>query len=157
MFKKLLSTLAIVLGLSVGLKADVWVGGAGAQTDVTRNNKLVWVYNSDTVAHENGDVVVWFDGTTDGLEVSTTTTANSKLVAGVVYPNTIEAQTWGSVMIYGYHPAVTIGVANAAGDCLGTSTTGEATGITTTADACVATALEATTSSTTVKAFVHRM
>jgi hypothetical protein len=156
--KKLLTAL-FALSVSAAAFADQKVGPAAPyKLDATSHNLLVYVYNPDAVAHENGDVVVWYDGSlVDGLEVSTTTSASNKLVAGIVYPDTIAAQSWGTVMVYGYHPAINIGVANSAGDCLGTSTTAEVTGITTTAGACVATALEATTSSTTVKGFVHRM
>lgn len=138
--------------------ADSKVGEAVIdRTDVKSHNMLIFVKNTSGSAVENGDVVAWKDGTIDGLEVTSTATANSKLVAGIVYPNTIADGAWGTVMVYGYHSAITIGVANSAGDCLGTSTSAEATGITTTAGACVATALEATTSSTTVKGLVHRM
>ncbi len=155
--KKLVASMfALVLG-AVAF-ADTKVGDAVKdRTDVTSHNLLITVKNVTASAVENGDVVLWKDGTIDGLEVEAAASANSKLVAGIVYPNTIAAGAWGTVMVYGYHPAITIGVANSAGDCLGASGTAEATAVTTTAGACVATALEATTSSTTVKGLVHRM
>lgn len=132
-------------------------------SDAQRNAVYEWVYNSDNVAHEVGDVVVYKDGTYDGVEVSTTTTAANPLVAGVVVGNTIAATSWGNIQVAGYCPTVTIGVANAAGDPLVTSTTGEAAGVldiataTTTVSAqsaVFAVAFEATTTSTTVKAIL---
>ena len=139
-----------------------------SETDSTRHRQLLWAYNADSVAHENGDVVVWYDGTNDGLEFSTTTTANNGLVAGVVAPKTVAATSWGFIQTHGYHSAITIGVANSAGDALVTSTTGEAAGVYSVAQATgtasnqsntfgvLGVALEATTSSTTVKGFILR-
>lgn len=150
--KKLLLAIA-VLGISAGVYAKN-AGEAGAATNPARNAQYLWVLNADAVAHEVGDIVVWKDGTYDGVEVSTTTSADSKLVAGIVAQATLPASDWGFIQVSGYHSAITIGVANSAGDCLGTSTTAEAAGVTTTAGACIATALEATTSSTTVKGMI---
>ena len=110
--------------------------GISTNTDAGRNTIKLWVYNADNVAHENGDVVVWYDGTlADGLEVSTTTTANNSLVAGVVYPDTISATAWGFIMVRGYHSAITTTGTVAAGDLLTTSTTGESARAYTVADA----------------------
>ena len=140
---------------------------SGGLTDATRNRQLLFVYNSDNVTHEVGDVVVWYDGSTaDGLEISTTATANNGLVAGVVAQADIAATTWGFIQVKGYHSAVTIGVANTAGDSLITSTTGEAAGVYSVAqstgvesnqartDGTFAVAFETTTTSTTVKAIL---
>lgn len=157
--KKLFGPL-LVLALSVaGASAWAYQFGSGTMnTDEERNQCLLRVLNADAVAHEAGDVLVWKDGTYDGLEVSTTTSANIRLIAGFVpYGYTLPASDWGWLQTCGYHPAITIAVANSAGDCLGTSTTAEATDVTTTAGACGAVALEATTSSTTVKGLIHRM
>jgi hypothetical protein len=137
-------------------------------TDALRHRVLLWVYNADNVAHEDGDVVVWTDGSVaDGLEITTTTTANNGLVAGVVAPDTIAATAYGFIQLSGYHDGVTIGVANSAGDSLVTSTTGESAGLYTIAMATGAAAnqaaidtgvfgvaFEATTTSTTVKAII---
>lgn len=104
------------------------LSGIGEATDTGRNRILLWVYNSDDVAHENGDVVVYKDGSlVDGLEISTTTTANNALVAGVVAPRTIAAATWGFIQTHGYHSAITCDTSVSAGDTLITSGTGEAT------------------------------
>lgn len=143
---------------------------SGAITDASRNRVLIRVLNSDAVAHEVGDVLVWKDSTYDGVNVATTTTANNGLVAGVVALDTLAASSEGWLQVSGYHSGVTIAVANAAGDSLVTSTTAEgatkytiamATGAAAN-QAAIATgvfgvALEATTSSTTVKALIRCM
>lgn len=166
--KVFLATLLAVGMLTCGVfyqKVEAYqFTGISDNTDANRHRQLLWVYNSDDVAHENGDVVVWKDGSVaDGLEISTTTSAQNSLVAGVVAPATIAASSWGFIQTHGYHSAITIGVANSAGDCLTTSTTGEAAELLTLAIATTtvtsqtsvfAVALEATTSSTTVKGFI---
>lgn len=152
--KRLLSLLFVGMVGAAPLMAGQ-SGEAGAATDPSRNAEYIWVLNADAVAHEIGDIVVFKDGTYDGVEVATTTSADNKLAAGIVARQDMPASGWGFVQVYGYHSAATIGVANAAGDCLGTSTTAEAATVTTTAGACIATALEATTSSTTVKVLIH--
>lgn len=124
------------------------------------------VLNGDNVAHEIGDVVVFATDTTYGIKVTTTTTANNGLVAGVIAQHDCAANSLCVVQTRGYHSGVTIGVANSAGDSLVTSTTGEATSVYTIAQATgtaanqavisgvFAVALETTTSSTTVKAYL---
>lgn len=159
--KKFLGVLAaLFLGASVYAVDIDWTNPSEV-TDATRYNKLLRVYNADNVAHENGDVVVWQYDAVYGLEITTTTSANNALVAGVVYPNTIAAGGFGTIMVYGYHPAVTIGVANSSGAVLITSTTGEATGVfdvsVSTEAYSVGIALESTTSSTTVKALINAL
>jgi hypothetical protein len=139
------------------------------RTSAERNAEFLVVYNADGVAHEVGDVLIWSDGSTaDGLEVTTTTTANNPLVAGVVVTRTIPATDWGIMQTRGYHSGVTISVANSAGDPLVTGTTAEASTIgtivmatgTATGEAIdyprgvFAVAFEATTTSTTVKAIL---
>lgn len=159
--KKFLFMLLAVAGLSGLASAEQTPGRVD---DPLRNRDVIAVYNADDVSHSAGSVLVWKDGTTDGLEVSSTTTANNSLVAGVVpYGVTIAAQSYGLLQTSGYHQAIKIGVANSAGDSLVTSTTGEkATPYTilmataTAARGVFATALEATTSSTTVKGFIYR-
>lgn len=144
------------------------IGLTDGKRNVDVNADCIWAYNSDNVAHEKGDVVVYFDGTNDGIEFSTTTTANNGLVMGVVANDTIAATSYGWIQKRGYHSGITIGVANSAGDSLVTSTTGEAAGVYSVAQATgtatgesqsfgvFAVALEATTSSTTVKGFLFR-
>lgn len=138
-------------------------------SDASTNALYVGVKNADDVAHEIGDVVVWNDGTDDGVEVTTTTTANHGLVAGVVALKDIPASGLGLVQVAGYHSAVTVAVATSAGDTLVTSTTGEAATTYTLAMATgsltneattlgpFAVAFEATTTSTTVKAIIRAL
>lgn len=150
-------------------KADYSAGEPGTATMSVHRH--IPVYNSDTDAKEVGDVVVWKDGSTfgDGMEITTTTTANNGLVAGVICEHTISGNGWGFVQTHGYHSGITIGVANSAGDSLVTSGTAEAAGVYSVLQATgtqasgeartfgvFAVALEATTSSTTVKGFIYR-
>lgn len=124
MLKKLV-LFAAFLGLA-GVVHARQLSGVGDQTDGGRNAEYLWVYNEDDVAHEEGDVLVYKDGNYDGVSVSSTTTRNNALVAGVVAIRDIPAQSWGFIQIAGYHPAVTCDTSVAAGDSLITSATGEA-------------------------------
>jgi len=166
--KKKLALAALALGLSVTAVRAYQDNPILGQLDSGRNHRHIEVLNADNVAHEVGDVLVWKDGTYDGIEVSSTTTANNGLVAGVVCEREMPANGVGFIQVQGYHSAITIGVANSAGDSLVTSTTGEAAGVYSVAQATgtasgqsqvngvFAVALEATTSSTTVKGFIYR-
>lgn len=165
--KKLFAPLFVMAFSIAGLSAWAYQFGSGSMnTDEERHRQVLWVYNADNVAHEDGDVVVWTDGSlADGLEISTTSTANNGLVAGVCLGD-IPANSWGWLLTRGYHDSITIGVANSAGDALVTSSTAEAAGVYSVAQATgtssnqsntwgvFAVALEATTSSTTVKGIV---
>jgi hypothetical protein len=127
------------------------------QTDAARHAQYLVVRNTDDVAHEVGDVVVWKDSTNDGVDISTTTTAGDKLVAGVVALNDIPASSWGFIQTHGYHSGITVDVATAARDLLKASGTAEASTVDNTlAGGTFAVCLEATTSSTTVKGFLLR-
>lgn len=164
-FKPLAIPLVVAAVSLAGLTAWAYqFGGGSMNTAVERHQQLLWVYNTDAVAHEAGDVLVWADGSNDGLDVSTTSTFNNKLVAGVVPAGyTLPASNWGFVQTHGYHSGITVGSATAAGDMLATSATAESASVFTVADSSVthsagvfAIALEATTSSTTVKGFIIR-
>lgn len=94
-------------------------------TDLQRSAVYEDVYNADNVAHEAGDVVVWYSTVTYGLEISSTIVANNSLVAGVVaFGTTCAAASQCKIQIAGYHPAVTVGTVSA-GNALVTGTTGE--------------------------------
>lgn len=128
---KLVGLFSAFLGMGLSFSSPSWArfgNPALANTDEERNAVYLDVYNSDDVAHEEGDVVVFNDGSYDGIQVSTTTTANNSLVAGVVAPGvTCAASSWGcKIQIAGYHPAITIAAGVTAGDGLVTSSTGEA-------------------------------
>ncbi len=160
--KKFLLGLIAVAGLASLAFAET--PSIGLNTDAGRNSTYLSVYNSDNVDHEAGSVLVYKDGTYDGVEVSSTTSAANPLVAGAVpYGETLLATSWGRVQVTGYHPAVLIAVANSAGDSLVTSTTGEkattltlaiATTTVSAQQAVFGTAFEATTSSTNVKCII---
>lgn len=170
--KKKLMALSALFGIALfcGSVALAYQGGgASQQTDAARNQVLLRVYNADAVEHTEGTVVVWYDGTTaDGLEVSTTVTANNGLVAGVVPDNyTLPASGWGFIQTSGYHPAIKIQETATAGYTLVTSTTGEKAGIYTVAQSTGTAATESrvngsfgvaleTTSGSTVKGFIFR-
>lgn len=127
--KKMLFSPLFVLAVSLaGLSVGAYqFGGGSVNTDEERNQIKIQVYNTDNVAHEVGDVLVWKDGSiSDGVEVSSTTTANNSLVAGVVVDNTIAATSWGWIQTSGYHGSITVTGTVTAGDLLTTSTTGEA-------------------------------
>jgi hypothetical protein len=62
------------------------------------------VFNNSGGTLDAGDVVVWQIGSSTGdndAYVTTTTTASTSIVAGVVYPASITDQRSGSIAIYG--------------------------------------------------------
>lgn len=122
--KALLLVAAVGLAGIFGSRLVAYQFGSGTMlTDPARNRVIIQVYNGDVLAHEDGDVLVWKDGTYDGVEVSTTTTENNALVAGVAFGD-IAAGGWGWLQTHGYHDSVTVGTV-AAGDSLVTGSTGE--------------------------------
>jgi hypothetical protein len=156
------------LGLA-GLSVTVAHAADNTLTSSDRNGdpSLLYVYNADAVAHSTGTLMVYqAGGTYPGLSVSTTVTANNGLVAGVVVQNQIAANGWGYIKTKGY-AVVNIAVANTAGDALVTSTTAGSAGVYSVAQAtgtsanqsniigAFATALETTTSSTSVKCILR--
>lgn len=117
----LVAGLGSYMAIQAGLSNPI-----GAQTDPAVNNVYMQVYNADNVTHEVGDVVVWYDGSlTDGIEITTTTTANNSLVAGVVDIKDISATSYGLILVSGYTDDLATDTNVAAGDNLVTSTTGE--------------------------------
>lgn len=113
--------LLVVKPVSARLSAPVQF-----QTDPAINVDYIQVYNSDNVAHEVGDVVVYkVTAGLDGIGISTTTTANNSLVAGVIAQRDCAAATYCTVQVYGYNATITIAATVSAGDALVTSTTGE--------------------------------
>lgn len=136
MLRKLMLVTAF-LGLA-GLSVTNYVhAGTNGLTDPDRNGdaSLLWVLNSDAVAHTTGTVVIYHTaGTYPGLSVSTTITANSGLGAGVVVQNSLPASGWGWIKTSGYvEMKVQSGVT--AGDTVVTSTTAEKGGVYTVANA----------------------
>lgn len=110
--------LAGVFGVSMFTQSSYATSGGniGPNDANKRNSNWLWVYNTDNVAHEPGDVVVWKDGDHDGLDIATTTSYANMLVAGVVVGSTISATSWGFIQTHGYCPLVNLSSAVAAGD-----------------------------------------
>jgi hypothetical protein len=167
-FKNLAPVIALMTGLGfAGSRVfAAYSNSVMNAVDGERTAEYVDVYNNDNVTHEVGDVVVLGTNSTYDIQIATTATANNSLVLGVIAGQDCAAASMCKVQTRGYHSGVTIGVANAAGDMLVTSTTGEAAGLYTIAmssgtganqaiiDGIFGVALEATTSSTTVKAWL---
>ncbi len=124
MLKKL-SLFVAILGLA-GVAEARMASGDKVLTSGGRNAEYLEVYNEDNVAHEVGDVVVYKDGSYDGVSISTTASRNNALVAGVVAFKDIPAASWGIIQIAGYNSTVTCDTSVSAGDSLITSATGEA-------------------------------
>lgn len=161
-FRLFLSTLLTAGLLTVGIQhqkeAQAYqFTGISSNDDAGRHRELLWVYNAEaSTALANGDVCQWFDGTVaDGVEVKIGADADSNLVAGVAI-GAIPATSWGFIQTRGYHSAIKIEVANSAADALSIGSADGKAKVTTTAGMRqFAVALEATTSSTTVKGFIR--
>lgn len=131
--------------------------GISSNDDINRHRVLLWVYNAEaSTALANGTVVQWTDGSlVDGLEVIVAATADSNLVAGVAI-GAVAAVSWGFIQTHGYHSAIKVATATSAADALSVgSTAGQAKTSATAGLRQFAAALEATTSSTTVKGFIR--
>lgn len=163
MIKKL-AYLAVFLGLGAFLsqvpvkQAEAYqFTGISTNTDANRHRQLLWVYNAEaSTALANGDVVQWYDGTVaDGLEVKLAADEDTNLVAGVSI-GAIPAVSWGLIQTHGYHAAIKVETATTAADALSVgSADGKAKTSSTAGLRQFASALEATTSSTTVKGFIR--
>lgn len=128
-----------------------------SDTDAGRHSMLLWVRNAEaSTALANGTVCQWTDGSVaDGLEVIIAATADSNLVAGVA-TGAVAAGKYGFIQTHGYHSAIKVATATTAADALSVgSTAGQAKTSSTAGMRQFAVALEATTSSTTVKGFIR--
>lgn len=97
------------------------------------------------------------DGGGDGVEVTTTTTADSNRVIGIAAED-IEDDAFGPIVIWGIVEEANVADASAAGDLLGTSATAGrlATG-TTTHGTAIALALTDATAANTATVFVSKV
>lgn len=148
---------AIVFTVQSNLEARIHGTTANVRSGYP-NATYQMVINTDNVDHESGSVLVWDTGTSfDGVSVSSTTSAGSKLVAGVVpYGHTLKAESTGMLQIGGYHPGIKVIEATAIGDILETSATGEEAQVDNTLSAgSFAVCDEVTTSSTTVAGYIR--
>ena len=161
---KKLAFLSAFLGLGVLLsqvpvkQAEAYqFRGISTNTDAGRHAQLLWVRNAEaSTALANGTVVQWTDGSVaDGVEVIIAATADSNLVAGVA-TQAVAAGDWGFIQTHGYHSAIKVATATTAADALSVgATAGQAKTSATAGLRQFAVALEATTSSTTVKGFIR--
>lgn len=126
--KFLLIALALLL-LASGQAPAVTISQDGNRGDA--NRILTSVYNNSTTALTSGTVVIWDTAlsgdTNEGAYVTTTTTADSNLAAGVVVSDSIPASgglgticVWGPV--YALYANTTDGATDAVGTSLGTTT-----------------------------------
>lgn len=93
--------LAVLLIGSAAYGHQLMSDPTGTMTD---SFPAVYVDVYAAAALDAGDVVVWDIGASTGDNdawVATTTTANTGLVAGVVWPNAISAASTGTIVIYG--------------------------------------------------------
>lgn len=118
--KKLLSMLVLAtLILSGGLAHAISI----PQSEDPNNNGgpaqwLVPVYNNSGVSLAAGDVVVWDIGNSTGDTanyVTTTTTADTNIVAGVVYRDNIPAGATGSIVVHGVTTVSMLGAGQTVG------------------------------------------
>ena len=128
--KKLFLSLMLALLMGPGV---VFAANIPAVVDAETGGPEVWitsVYNNSGSTLSAGSVVVWDIGSSTGDNdnwVTTTTTADSYLVAGVVWPNSITAANTGSIAIKGPVTVNVQGGLQAAGGLACTSgTAGEA-------------------------------
>ena len=90
--------------LLIGGTAYAFLGGVSPDSTDGQGSVVVPVYNNSGSALSAGDVVVWDIDASPGdndLYVTTTTTAETALVAGVVYKD-IAAGEDGSIVVYGF-------------------------------------------------------
>lgn len=100
--RKILFLLVALLFVSVG-NAQAWFAADARTTEGAASVKIP-VYNNSGSALDEGDVVVWDIGSSTGdndLYVTTTTTADTGLVAGVVGSGGIASASVGSIIVYG--------------------------------------------------------
>ena len=101
--KKLFIVLALVLFAAV-TTVHAFYGAADPRTTDGAAYVTVSVYNNSGSDLDEGDVVVWQVGSATGdndLYVTTTTTADTGLVAGVVMKDGIATASVGDIIVYG--------------------------------------------------------
>ena len=111
MTKKMISLMLAVLLLASGQAWAVTVSADGTRGD--SNRIFTAVFNDSGATLTSGSVVVWDTGAADpadaalGAYVTTTTTADSNLAAGVVHTASIVDQGIGMIQIYGARQVLT--------------------------------------------------
>ncbi len=101
MKKILLSLLVVLLSVGVAYAGNIpWVVDPKNQVEVWTTS----VYNNAGKELTRGEVVIWDIGSSDGDNdnyVTVTSTADTLLVAGIVYPSAIADGANGTIAIYG--------------------------------------------------------
>ena len=116
-----------------GAVAPAYAGIQIGSDDLGAANRIITaVYNDSGSTLQSGAVVIWDTGNTDpvdaslGTWVTTTTSADDALVAGVVVGQSIIDQGIGTICVYGpcyaLWAATTDGGTDAVGTALGTTT-----------------------------------
>ena len=133
--RKSMFALLVALALAMGPVSGAYAGIQIGSDDLGSANRILTaVYNDSGSTLQSGAVVVWDTGSGDpadsalGTWVTTTTSADDTLVAGVVVSNSIPDQQLGTICIYG--PAYALWASGTDG---GTDATGTALGTTTVA------------------------
>ena len=104
MQKARLFLFACLLSLSMTWQVFAHEVATNPQTTEGTAFTVVPVYNNSASTVSAGDVVIWdIDASTgdNDLYVNTTTTADTHLVAGIVYPGDIATNVTGAIVIYG--------------------------------------------------------
>lgn len=105
MTKKMFSIMLAILLLASGKAWALQISSSGDRGDA--NRIFTAVLNDSGGTLTSGTVVIWDTGAGDpanaglGAYVTTTTTADSNLVAGVVHQSSIVDQGIGAIQIYG--------------------------------------------------------
>lgn len=127
--KSLLLSLSILLMAGSSAFAGLQIGSDGNRGE--SNQVLTSVYNNSASALTSGTVVIWDTALSgdanEGAYVTTTTSADSNLVAGVVVSDTILASGGiGTICVYGPVYALyansTDGATDSVGTAIGTTT-----------------------------------
>ena len=129
--KKILSIMLAILLLASGQAFALQISSSGDRGDA--NCIFTAVFNDSGGTLTSGTVVIWDTGTDEttaqfGAYVTTTTSADSNLAAGVVHQSSILDQGIGAIQIYGPREALFAKVTDS-----GTQTAGTAVGTTTVA------------------------
>src|SRR3990167_2626337 len=102
MFKKII--LFVLLSLVMAGQSFAPEDATNPQTTEGTAFTVVPVYNNSASTVSAGDIVIWdIDASTgdNDLYVNTTTTADTHLIAGIVYPGDIATNVTGAIVIYG--------------------------------------------------------
>ena len=122
---KLFLLTALLLVSMTGL-SEAFFGAVSPEATNGQANVTIPVFNNSSGTLDAGDVVILdVDASTgdNDMYVTTTTTADTNLVVGVVWPSSILDQTDGSVVVYGMAECDVNSLGSAENGPLCTSTT----------------------------------